>query len=159
MPFRVALLKHARDAIARMQVELEETKDGRKKGRLRRDLNKAEIEVARLELELEQATDAELGLWAELWRTPQAILWHEVHAAREVAQYVRWKVAAEQGDIAAAKEARQLSDRLGLTPLALLRLRVLIEKPEPRGTGRPKPSPRPRRPRGDDPRRGLHAVG
>ncbi|WP_074848216.1 hypothetical protein [Gordonia westfalica] len=51
------------------------------------------------------------------------MIWEESHTHREVAQYVRWKVRAEQGDLKAAAEARQLSDRLGLNPLALMRLR------------------------------------
>ncbi|SDT85163.1 hypothetical protein SAMN04488548_1162 [Gordonia westfalica] len=51
------------------------------------------------------------------------VIWEESHTHREVAQYVRWKVRAEQGDLKAAAEARQLSDRLGLNPLALMRLR------------------------------------
>ncbi|PBO23035.1 hypothetical protein CLM85_18600, partial [Streptomyces albidoflavus] len=49
---------------------------------------------------------------------------------REVAQYVRWKVRAELGDLDASKEARQLADRLGLSPLAMLRLRWEIAADE-----------------------------
>jgi hypothetical protein len=66
---------------------------------------------------------AERSLWAELWALPQAVMWEQLHCGREVAQYVRWKVKAEAGSLDAAKEARQLGDRLGMTPLALLRLR------------------------------------
>ena len=68
------------------------------------------------------ADDHERKLWAELWRTPQAVMWERTNAHREVAAYVRWSLAAEAGDLRAAPEARQLSDRLGLTPLALRRL-------------------------------------
>jgi len=68
------------------------------------------------------STPAERKLWAELWRTPQAVMWERTRAHREVAGYVRWSLLAESGDIKAAPEARQLSDRLGLTPLALRRL-------------------------------------
>lgn len=68
------------------------------------------------------STATERKLWAELWRTPQAVMWERTHAHREVAAYVRWSLAAEAGDLRAAPEARQLSDRLGLTPLALRRL-------------------------------------
>jgi hypothetical protein len=64
----------------------------------------------------------ERKLWAELWRLPQAIAWERFGYGREVAQYVRWKVRAELGSLDASKEARQLSDRLGLSPLALRRL-------------------------------------
>ena len=55
-------------------------------------------------------------------------MWEESSAGREVAQYVRWKIRGEQGDLESAKEARMLSDRLGLNPLALLRLRLEIER-------------------------------
>lgn len=123
-------LEHGRDRIASLQVELEQAEDGRTRGRLRRELNKLEISTAQLALQIEQAVDAEVALWAELWAMPQAVLWEESHAAREVAQYVRWKIRAEQGDLEAAKEARMLSDRLGLNPLALLRLRAEIERVE-----------------------------
>ena len=42
-------------------------------------------------------------------------------------QYVRLKILAECGDLEAGKEARQWSDRLGLNPLAMLRLRWEID--------------------------------
>lgn len=73
-----------------------------------------------------ESTPTERKLWGELWKTPQAVLWERTHAHREVAAYVRWSLLAETGDIKAAPEARQLSDRLGLTPLALRRLECEI---------------------------------
>lgn len=79
---------------------------------------------------LPEATDEELALWADLWRLPQACVWEKQGSHREVAQYVRWKVKAESGDLKAAPEARQMSDRLGLTPLAMLRLRWEIVSDE-----------------------------
>lgn len=72
----------------------------------------------------------EAELWAEVWSTPQATAWERLRWTRDVAQYVRWKVQGELGDLDAAKEARQLSDRLGLTPLALLRLGWTISEDE-----------------------------
>ncbi|SDT84975.1 hypothetical protein SAMN04488548_1141, partial [Gordonia westfalica] len=131
-------------------------------GRLRRDLNKNELLVAQLQLQIEQATDAEKALWADLWSTPQAVIWEESHTHREVAQYVRWKVRAEQGDLKAAAEARQLSDRLGLNPLALMRLRAEVEhvdEVENRGKRRRETSvPQRKNPPKDDPRSSLYAV-
>lgn len=62
-------------------------------------------------------------LWRELWSTPQSVEWERLGWLRDVAQYVRHKVMGELGDLDSAKEARQWSDRLGLTPLAMLRLR------------------------------------
>ncbi|WP_163275341.1 hypothetical protein [Cellulomonas iranensis] len=160
---KTAELELARDRVAALQVELEEAEDGRTKGRLRRSLDKQEMTVATITLQLEQATDAEVSLWADLWATPQAVIWEEAHAHREVAQYVRWKVRAEQGDLDAAKEARMLSDRLGLNPLALLRLRAEVENvdaAQARGQERrQRAAAKPAGSKGgDDPRGGLHAV-
>ena len=161
VPHKVAMLETARDRVAALQVELEDAEDGRTKGRLRRELNKNELAVATLQLQIEQATDAEVALWSDLWGTPQAVVWEQAHAHREVAQYVRWKIAAEQGDLDAAKEARMLSDRLGLNPLALVRLRLEIEKAdeaEDRGEQRrTKPAPS-KRGKPGDPRATLRAV-
>lgn len=129
-PSQVAELELMRDRVATLQVELDGAEDGRTKGRLRQHLSKAELAVATLELQIEQTRDAEVELWEQLWRTPQAVIWEESKAEREVAQYVRWKIAGEQGSLDAAKEARMLSDRLGLNPLALMRLRAEIEHAE-----------------------------
>ena len=156
-----AMLELARDRVAALQVELADECDGRTKGRLRRELNKNEIASAQLQLQIEQATDAETALWADLWATPQAVIWEESHANREVAQYVRWKVRAEQGDLKAAVEARQLSDRLGLNPLALMRLRAEIEhadEVEQKGSQRRAAAQPVSEPDKDDPRKGLHSA-
>ncbi|SII92747.1 Uncharacterised protein [Mycobacteroides abscessus subsp. abscessus] len=158
----VASLELSRDRVAALQVEIEQAEDGRTKGRLRRELNKHELIVAKLQLQIEQAEDAEKELWSDLWSTPQAVIWDESHAHREVAQYVRWKVRGEQGDLKAATEARQLSDRLGLNPLALLRLRAEVEhvnEVEDRGNRRRESPKRPQpKDKPDDPRSGLYAV-
>ncbi|MFE5309713.1 hypothetical protein [Isoptericola sp. NPDC056605] len=161
---RVAARELAQDRVASLQVELGEAEDGRTKGRLRRELSKNEMLVATLTLQIEQATDAEVALWTELWATPQAVIWEEAQAHREVAQYVRWKIRAEQGNLAAGTEARMLSDRLGLNPLALLRLRAEVERTdevEERGERR-RQAPRTQRPKkdggDDDPRGGLTVV-
>ncbi|MFK4277962.1 hypothetical protein ACI2LD_17835 [Enterococcus casseliflavus] len=76
-----------------------------------------------LSKQVEAQQQIEYELWRELWKTPQATMWQRLSWTREVAQYVRWKSRAEAGDLDAAKEARQLADRLGLTPLSMLRLR------------------------------------
>ena len=60
---------------------------------------------------------------------------------RDVAQYTRHKVMAELGDMDSAREARQWSDRLGLSPMSMLRLRWQIvvdevqEKREQKSSG------------------------
>jgi hypothetical protein len=86
-------------------------------------LTRAKEKVVVLEHVVEIQRDAEVALWRELWRTPQAAQWHLLRWAREVAQFVRHKVLAENGDLDHAREARQHADRLGLSPMALLRLR------------------------------------
>lgn len=151
----------AQDRLAALEVEIAEAEDGRTKGRLRREQNKQEMTLAVLSLQIEQARDAEVALWEQMWAMPQAVMWEEAHAGREVAQYVRWKIRAEQGDLKAASEARQWSDRLGLNPLALLRLRVEIEQAaaaEDRGRKRRETQRPARKAGGDDPRAGLYAV-
>ena len=110
------------------------------------------------------AADLEAELWAEMWTTPQAIMWDQSPSfRREVASFVRWQVRAEQGDLDAAKEARMRSDRLGLNPLALLRLRAEVEKAEEaedRGRRRRAAAPvaASEGDGGDDPRGVLYAV-
>ena len=160
-PSMVAARDLAQDRLASLEVEIAEAEDGRTKGRLRREFNKLQMSSAVLSLRIEQARDAEVALWGQLWAMPQAVMWEESHAHREVAQYVRWKIRAEQGDMKAASEARQWSDRLGLNPLALLRLRVEIEQAaaaEDRGRKRRETQSPRKRPGGDDPRAGLYAV-
>lgn len=160
IPRMVAQLEQARDKVAAAQVELESAEDGRTRGRLRQTIDKASLIVATLSLQIEQATDDEVALWDDLWRTPQAVVWEESHSAREVAQYVRWKIQAEQGDLNAASEARQLSDRLGLNPLALSRLHLEIERvaeAEDKAKTRRERSERPSK-RSGDPRGTLRAV-
>lgn len=83
-----------------------------------------------LRAQMDAAAEQETVLWAELWSTPQAVAWERLRWTRDVAQYVRWKIKAELGDLEASKEARLLSDRLGLNPLALLRLRWEIAADE-----------------------------
>lgn len=140
------------DQVTQLSLELAESGDPK----LRRKVESLEMRAAVLKVQLEQAVDAEVQLWEKLWAMPQAVVWEESHADREVAQYVRWKVRAEQGDLKAATEARQLSDRLGLNPLALLRLRLEIERAgeaEDRGRKRRGTPPAPPKPAdGDDPR-------
>jgi hypothetical protein len=58
-----------------------------------------------------------------VWRTPQAAAWARLGWTSDVALYCRWLAMAELGDMKAAGEARQWSDRLGLNPAAMLRNR------------------------------------
>jgi hypothetical protein len=65
------------------------------------------------------ATSAEAHLWAELWATPQAVAWERLGWTRVVARYCMVVLAAETLNKDALAEARQLEDRLGLTPKAM----------------------------------------
>jgi hypothetical protein len=70
----------------------------------------------------------EQELWTRLWKTPQAVAWQRYGWTRVVARYVRVVVQAEaELDEKLLPEARQLEDRLGLTPMAMLRLRWEVD--------------------------------
>lgn len=71
----------------------------------------------------------EIELWVRLWSTPQAIQWERLGWSDVVARYTRQLVTAERRKppVAVLAEVRQLEDRLGLTPMAMLRLRWEIE--------------------------------
>ncbi len=67
-------------------------------------------------------------LWARLWLVPQSAVWEELGWTDAVARYVRILTRAElkKAPPIALIEARQAEDRLGLSPMALLRLRWQI---------------------------------
>jgi hypothetical protein len=65
------------------------------------------------------ASSDEAYLWAELWATPQAVAWERLGWTRVVARYCRVAIVAEGLNKDALAEARQLEDRLGLTPKAM----------------------------------------
>jgi hypothetical protein len=115
--------------------------EGKRTGLIEHRLDTALEKLAILEAQLAQQRELEDVVWADLWRLPQACAWEQHGWLRDVAQYVRHKVMAELGDPDAAKEARQWSDRLGLNPLALLRLRWQVvtnevgEKREQKSSG------------------------
>ena len=75
------------------------------------------------------ATADEFERWIWLWRKPQAVEWVLCGIEDLVARYVRNCISLEQGGnltVASAhlvSEIRQQEDRLGRTPLALLRMR------------------------------------
>ena len=66
---------------------------------------------------------AERARWAELWSSPQAVMWDE-SATGIAALVVVYEQAVYSGDASAwqAKELRHASEALGLTPLALAML-------------------------------------
>lgn len=96
---------------------------GNPTGLLERRLEQAQEKAAIMAAQLREQRTLEVELWRELWALPQAAQWERLGWTRDVAQYVRHKVMAELGDLDGAREARQWSDRLGLSPMAMLRLR------------------------------------
>lgn len=148
-PLRSDLVLRARLAVALdRQVELQLAYDEGKPVGDKLDLAKEKVFV--LQHVLAEQDEDEAALWAELWDTPQSVEWVRQRWTREVAMYVRWSVRANGGDLDAAKEARQLADRLGLNPQALLRLRWQIavdEVGEQRDQNAAPAAPEPSRPR------------
>jgi hypothetical protein len=72
-------------------------------------------------------SDAELGLWRDLWRRPVATLWRNRYTPPlVVARYVRVLVANP-----ASGSLAQMESGLGLTPASLGRLHVSFEAPRP----------------------------
>lgn len=128
-----ARLGFAEEQAGRLRDEWAGEKDSRKARALGKRLETAEVHVAEARQLVEQQCGLETQLWRDLWKTPQAAQWHRLAWTREVAQYVRWKVKAELGSLDASKEARQLADRLGLTPLSMLRLRWTVSEDEVAG--------------------------
>lgn len=115
--------------------------EGKPTGLLERRLDSALEKLAILEAQVAQQRELEDTLWADLWILPQACEWERLGWLRDVAQYTRHKVMAELGDMDSAREARQWSDRLGLSPMSMLRLRWQVvvdevqEKREQKSSG------------------------
>ena len=64
------------------------------------------------------------AIWPELWATPQAAAWERLGWVRVVARYAKVLLDCESSlSVGLLGEVRQLEDRLGLTPMAMLRLR------------------------------------
>lgn len=152
----------AQDKVASLTADLERETDGRKRGGIKRQLATAEQSAAILSIQFEQQDDLEAELWSLLWSTPQAKIWEESTAfVRTLAQFVRWNVKGEQGNLDAAKEARIRGKEFGLTPLTLMGLKAEIERAEDaeaKGNRRRASQPRADRPDDNDPRAGLYAA-
>lgn len=68
--------------------------------------------------------DNEARIWEDLWGTPQAVAWEQLGYHRIVARYARMLALAEEKlQATLLGETRSLEDRLGLTPMSMLRLR------------------------------------
>jgi hypothetical protein len=92
----------------------------------------------------------EQDLWERLWRTPQAAAWAELKIEHEVAMYARAFIRGSNGNIGAMQVAARASDRLGLNPNGMMRLRWRIAPDEvgnrrtAREADQPERRPRPR---------------
>ena len=90
---------------------------------------------------LSRANKRETELWGRLWRSPQAVVWERLGWTDVVARYARLLVEANGRDASASvlAEVRQLEDRLGLTPMSMLKLRWEVgeveEEPEEAESG------------------------
>jgi hypothetical protein len=114
----------AAGVVAELQAKLERLElEGKPTDAAEVKLERAREKAAILTAQVKQQARLEAQLWRDVWKLPHAVQWDRLGWRRDVAQYVRHKVLAELGDIASAKEARQWSDRLGLSPQAMLRLR------------------------------------
>jgi hypothetical protein len=73
----------------------------------------------------------ERAKWLLLWQTPQAAAWHANNVwLDDIALYVRLSLQSEDGDMKAASEARQWSDRLGLNLDAMERRKWRVALPD-----------------------------
>lgn len=126
-----ALRDVAAAKVESLEDELEEARaEGLPIGSVENRLERFREKLAILDARLKEQRRIEAQLWRDLWKTPVSAQWERLGYSREIAQYVRFKVLTELGDMDAAKEARQWSDRLGLSPLAMLRLRWEITADE-----------------------------
>lgn len=78
------------------------------------------------------ARAAEREFWNTIWTRPQALLWDQSQCYELVARYVRLSIEVNRGYAGPPMlaEVRQLEDRLGLSPMSMLRLRIVIESDE-----------------------------
>lgn len=82
----------------------------------------------------------EVGVWAEVWRTPQAIAWSEESWRwRTIAMYVRLSVVCEQapGNGAVLGQLHRFADQIGLTPAGLKENGWMIEAVAPAAAASP----------------------
>jgi hypothetical protein len=81
------------------------------------------------------AAKDEAELWKRLWVSPVAAWWHEQQTPPTVvARYVRLSLAKPEH-----ATVGQLERELGLTPAAMLRMRLMVEPPEEEAAPGPDP--------------------
>jgi hypothetical protein len=72
-------------------------------------------------------TEEQAALWSRLWRLPLALWWHD--------QAIEPSVVARYVELRFTKPAlavlSRIESELGLTPASLMRLRLIVDRPEP----------------------------
>lgn len=119
------------DIVDSLDQQIKDETDGRKLGGLRRQYQSATNALAVLKQTLIESTLLELEIWRGLWALPHAEQWLHQGYTREVALYARHQARAECGSMDDSKEARQRSDRLGLSPKAFAVLGWKVPTPSP----------------------------
>lgn len=102
---------------------------------------------------LDGPASGELDRWMKVWRHPAAVVWLQQRLEFIVARYVRDCVRSEQPRASAQlkAEVRQMEDRLGLSPMAMTKLRWEVASDELAQAREDEPrQPRPRRLRAVD---------
>lgn len=100
------------------------------------------------EFPLPSPSDRELVVWAELWRSPQAVAWaREEWRWAAVGMYVRVRVRAEDPGAPGAilAQVHRFADQVGLTPAGLSENGWTIGSPAPEGVVSQAPVKRERR--------------
>jgi len=82
--------------------------------------------------------------WRALWRKPQATQWSEmVELVTRLVLLRHEMLCAEKAPVASlSAEMRQIEDRLGLSPKAMLQLRWRVALPEAMPAHSPEPTPK-----------------
>lgn len=81
---------------------------------------------------LDGPDEAELDRWMKVWRHPAGVVWLQQRLEFVVARYVRDCVRSEHPRASAVlkAEVRQMEDRLGLSPMAMTKLRWEVAQDE-----------------------------
>lgn len=135
--------QHTLEGIEGELAEAEMEGDKEQLRSIRQSLQACRLRLFTLQQKIEQQDAVEKQLWREAWKSPQSTSWERLGWHRDVAQYVRHKTLGEMGSIKDAQEARQWSDRLGLNPAAMLRLRwrVAVDEVQQKREQRDAPAP------------------
>lgn len=132
-----ARIEVAKIVLKSATLEASDAADGRARAAAKRRVDKARVALVAAQQEKKLSGAAERKIWAEVWKTPQAVQWEKRGWLREVALYCRLSAKGEGGSLDAAKEARQWSDRLGMNDLAMLRLRWEVVEDAPQASREP----------------------